>query len=80
MGVQLFCYADDTLVVATGKQWTRTLRLAEVAVAAVTSRIGNLNLKITAHKTEALWIHGLPKFRKPPHLWLISHSIDTSTD
>ena len=69
-GVQLFCYADDTLVIATGKQWTRTLRLTEVAVAAITSRIGNLDLKIAAHKTEALWIHGLPKSRKPPITWL----------
>ena len=69
-GVQLFCYADDTLVIATGNQWTRTLRLTEVAVASITSRIGNLDLKIAAHKTEALWIHGLPKSRKPPITWL----------
>ena len=31
-GVQLFCYADDTLVIATGRQWTRTLKLTEVAI------------------------------------------------
>ena len=57
-GVQLFCYADDTLVVATGKKWTRMLRLAKVAVASIISKIRDLDLKIAAHKTEALRIHG----------------------
>ena len=69
-GVQLFCYADDTLVIATGRQWTRTARLTEVAVAAIATRIRKLDLKIAAHKTEALWIHGLPKSKKPPRTWL----------
>ena len=69
-GVQVICYADDTLIIAAGKQWTRTLRLTEAAVASITSKIRDLSLKIAAHKTEALWIHGLPHTRNPPLTWL----------
>lgn len=36
-GVQLVCYADDTLLVASGRSWTRTPRLMQMAVAAITT-------------------------------------------
>ena len=45
-----------------------------MAVAAIATRIEKLDLKIAAHKTEALWIHGLPKSKKPPLTWLTIQS------
>lgn len=69
-GAQVVCYADDTLIIAAGKKWTRTLRLTETAVASVTSKIRDLGLKIAAKKTDALWIHCLPRSRHPPLTWL----------
>ena len=41
-GLQIICYADDTIIIAEGRTWTRTLRLVEVGVAAVIAEIEEL--------------------------------------
>ena len=70
MGVSITCYADDTLLVAVDKSWTRAVRLMETGLAAVTRRIASLGLEVAAHKMEAVWFHGLPRNRNPPQLWI----------
>ena len=69
-GVSITCYADDTLLVAVDKGWTRTARLMETGLAAVISRITSLGLEVAVHKMEAVWFHGLPRNRNPPQLWI----------
>lgn len=69
-GTEIIGYADDTLIMITGKSWTRTLRAMEAAIAAVVNTINKLGLQISPHKTEALWFHGLPKSKNPPESWI----------
>ncbi|XP_076383919.1 uncharacterized protein LOC143261234 [Megalopta genalis] len=69
-GATLVCYADDTLVVAVGSTFERTIRRAEVAVAAVVARIRDLGLKIAPEKAEAVWFHGRPRSRPPARSWI----------
>ena len=57
-----------------GKKWTRTLRLTETAVAAITAKVQGLGLKVAAKKTETLWIGGLPRTRRLPITWLAVQS------
>jgi len=61
------CYADDTLVVASGGDWCEAARRAEAGVALVVRRIEMLGLKMAPQKTEALGFHG-PRLRPPPSL------------
>lgn len=49
-GVQIVCYADDTLIIVRGKDWTRTLRQMKAAVAAVIDEVHSLGLDIVAQK------------------------------
>ena len=69
-GVYITCYADDTLLVACGKEWTRTIRLMETGLAMLTRKITNLGLEMAVQKTEAAWFHGLPRNRHPPASWI----------
>ncbi|XP_020297412.1 uncharacterized protein LOC109861964 [Pseudomyrmex gracilis] len=57
-GLAVICYADDTLVVASGEDWSRTKALAECSTNCVVGRIERLGLKVAVHKTEAMWFHG----------------------
>ncbi|CAK9815594.1 Putative 115 kDa protein in type-1 retrotransposable element R1DM [Anthophora plagiata] len=69
-GVSVICYADDTLILASGDEdWRRTIRLAEAGVACVVARIRDLGLEIAPRKTEALWFHG-PRREGPPRSWM----------
>ena len=68
--MHITCYADDTLLVACGEDWTRTIRSMEVSLAALLKRISNLGLKVAAHKTEAAWLHDLPPNKRPPTSWV----------
>jgi len=63
-GVDLVCYADDTLIIARGDEWWQAVRLADVGANLVVRRIEMLGLKVAADKTEA--IRFCPKGRKPP--------------
>jgi len=58
-GCEAYCYADDTLVVATGNGWVETRSRANEALATVVRVIGDLGLKVAPHKTEAIFCkHG----------------------
>ena len=54
--VSLVCYADDTLVVATGQKWLAALDLAERALRLVIPAIEALGLRVAFEKTEAIWL------------------------
>lgn len=43
-GQALVCYADDTLVLSRGDDWSNTIRLAEIGVGHVVDRIRRLGL------------------------------------
>ncbi|XP_047535139.1 uncharacterized protein LOC125069640 [Vanessa atalanta] len=62
MGV--LCYADDTLITATGRDFGDAARLAEVGTALTVDRMEALGLRVSISKTEALLFHG-PR-RGPP--------------
>ncbi|CAK1595410.1 unnamed protein product [Parnassius mnemosyne] len=53
-GVDIVCYADDTLVVASGVTFERVKELAEFRAEVVVAKIHELGLEIAPHKTEAL--------------------------
>ena len=60
IGVHVTCYADDTLLIACGRGWTRTIRVMEAGLAALARRIANQGVEAAAQKTEAVWFHGIP--------------------
>ncbi|KZC11743.1 hypothetical protein WN55_03811 [Dufourea novaeangliae] len=64
--MRVVCYADDTLIIAVGMEWTRTIRLAEVGAAPVVALIQDLGLQISPPKTEVVMFHGLPLSRRVP--------------
>jgi hypothetical protein len=53
-GTDMVCYADDTLVLARGRGWYETQRLAETAVACAVRAIRRLGLNLSPTKSEAL--------------------------
>ena len=70
-GVIPICYADDTVLIAGDRDWTRTIRLRlEVGIAALGKKIANLGLEMAAQKTEAIWFHNLPRNKRPPPSWI----------
>ncbi|XP_031831007.1 uncharacterized protein LOC116426332 [Nomia melanderi] len=48
----------------------RTIRPAEVTVAAAVTRIYDLGLRIASEKIEALWFYCLPPWRPPARSWV----------
>ncbi|CAG4914405.1 unnamed protein product [Colias eurytheme] len=63
-GVSAICYADDTLVVSTGRDFREARLRATAGVAQVVTRIKNLGLKVALDKSEAICFHG--HRRAPP--------------
>lgn len=63
-GVDVFCYADDTLVTAGGQDFGEAVSLAATGVAQVVARIRALGLEVALHKSQAVCFHG-PR-RAPP--------------
>jgi hypothetical protein len=53
-GTDMVCYADDTLVLARGRGWYETQRLAETAVACAVRAFRRLDLNVSPTKPEAL--------------------------
>lgn len=51
-GIYIVCYADDTLIITGGKDWTQKLRQIEAVVSAVIIEVNSLGLKIAVQKTE----------------------------
>jgi len=58
-GCEAFCYADDTMVVATGDGWGVTRSRADEALSSVVRVIGDLGLQVAPQKTEAMFCGGL---------------------
>ncbi|KAA5621311.1 hypothetical protein F3H11_34165, partial [Pseudomonas aeruginosa] len=56
-GVEVVCYADDTLVTARGDDYRSAAILAVAGVATVVSRIKRLGLEVALHKSEAVCFH-----------------------
>ncbi|CAH2108905.1 unnamed protein product [Euphydryas editha] len=56
--VRVLCYADDTLVVAKGRDLQEVMRLATAGTTLVVGRIRALGLEVALTKTEALLFHG----------------------
>jgi len=65
-GCDLVCYADDTLVIATGDGWVETRSRADEALATVVRVIGDLGLEVAPRKTEAMYFLGRPGAPRPP--------------
>lgn len=65
-GIQMMCYADDTLHIPSGTSLTRTQKLMEMAVAAISTMIRYLGLEVALTETKVLWHDGLPRTRNPP--------------
>ncbi|KAM3958882.1 putative 115 kDa protein in type-1 retrotransposable element R1DM [Aphomia sociella] len=63
-GVELTCYADDTLVTARGQDYREAARRATAGVAQVVGRIRRLGLAVALHKSRAIAFHG-PRKRPP---------------
>jgi len=57
-GCEAYCYADDTLVIATGDSWGEARSRANEALASVVRVIGDLGLKVAPQKTEAMFCNG----------------------
>jgi len=58
-GCEVYCYADDTLVVAAGDGWSETRSRAHEALSIVVRHIGGLGLEVSPQKTEAMFCNGL---------------------
>jgi len=72
-GCEVFCYADDTLVIATGDGWGETRSRANEALAGVVRHIGELGLEVSPQKTEAMFcaLRGTP----PPNISVTVSSV-----
>lgn len=53
-GCAVICYADDTLVLGSGRDAETAVIMANIQVARVCRRIAHLGLKVAAEKTEAV--------------------------
>ncbi|KAL0852664.1 hypothetical protein ABMA27_012503 [Loxostege sticticalis] len=64
-GMDVICYADDTLITARGRSYGAAAMLASVGGDLIVGRIRRLGLKVALEKTEALFFPG-PRQRVPP--------------
>lgn len=62
------CYADDTLILAGGDDWSEAIRRGELAASSVIQSIRRAGLEVAAHKTEALLFYGKTLGTPPPGL------------
>jgi len=56
-GCNLVCYADDTIILAAGRDWGEAKSRANEAAASVVRHIGDMGLKVAPQKTEAIYFH-----------------------
>ncbi|XP_011859824.1 PREDICTED: uncharacterized protein LOC105557251 [Vollenhovia emeryi] len=68
-GSTLICYADDTLVLAGGGGWREATDNANIAVACAVRAIASLGMKMSAGKTEAIFVHDGTK-GEPPDMYI----------
>lgn len=55
---KILCYADDTMIVVTGKNWRSTIIRAQVLINRVINKITSLGLEVSQNKIEAILFHG----------------------
>ena len=65
-GAGMVCYADDTLVLASGRWWNDAACLTETAVACAVRAIRRLGLSVSPAKSEALWFYDQRRRGTPP--------------
>ena len=68
VGVHITFCADDTLMVACGKDWTRSIRVMEAGLTALTAIVAKLGFELSAQKQWRLGstgFCGLPRTRRP---------------
>jgi len=56
-GCDVVCYADDTLILAAGRDWGEARSRANEATAGVVRHIRSLGLEVAPQKTEAIYFH-----------------------
>lgn len=62
------CYADDTIVIAAGRDWAEALSKANDALWGVVETIRQLSLEVSPTKTESMWIYEKKQGPPPPHV------------
>lgn len=72
----ILCYADDTLIVVTGNNLTRTRIRTCVAAGKVIDWIGKIGLAVATEKTEAILFYGKRTENVPSHIVIKDVSID----
>jgi len=79
-GCTAVCYADDTLVMAGGDTWGKSIARANLAVARVSRSIRTLGLRVAPQKTEAFFLHN-ERHGAPPrsHIRLENTPIEVGT-
>lgn len=63
-------YADDTLIVATGSDWSDAILNANHAIACVTGRIQQIGLRVAPTKTEAVYMYSEDQGTPPDNLYI----------
>lgn len=63
---KVVCYADDTLLLIGGDNWTRTVRIADIIIARILAEIKKLGLEVSPQKTEMIWFRGKSQGKPPP--------------
>jgi hypothetical protein len=66
-GMDVVCFADDTLVAARAREWEDAVHLASVGTSLVVRRIRALGLEVALEKTRAMAFH-VPRRRTPSGL------------
>lgn len=65
-GCSTVCYADDTIILASGENWMEARSRAEEALCGVIRMIRSLNLEVAPQKTEAIFFFDGKLMRNPP--------------
>lgn len=75
-GCETVGYADDTIVLATGRSWEDATRRAEKCATVVLTDVGKLGLKANAEKTTATWLGVGARERPPPEAkWVMVRGV-----
>ena len=62
----IVCYVDDTLILAGGRRFYKTLKLSEVAMTCAVRAIQELGLSVSPAKSEAMWFFDQHRRGIPP--------------
>lgn len=69
-GCNVICYADDTMILATGGDHFEAAARASLQTRITLQRISHLGLSVAAAKTEAILFHGR-NVRPPPNMTIL---------